>query len=225
MFQLILEGLLPVILSFCVGLYVYKSMNTMQRILFFQAFSYMLIYIVSFIVTALQSHYKTPLNNQWVYNLSMPIETFFLTWAASAHFTEHRQKILIWIGFILFFSIYIVQIIIKGINVFSTQGYIAESILMLIIYLFILYSCFIEEYSNWKYSPGVWICFGIILYFGGSIPYLSLLSYLENNASKTGSFLYHFIVEGLANLRYIMLAIGFWLIRRNALLKSAIANE
>lgn len=225
MFPIIIRELSSVFLSFCIGVYVYRYMNSMQRIIFFQTLSYIVIYTLSFIVTMTQSYYKIPLNNQWVYNLSIPIETFFLTWAASIYFTRQRQKNLIWIGFAIFFSIYLIEIIIKGINVLSNHGYTAGSILILIIYLFILYSCFIEEYSNWKYSPDVWICLGIILYFGGSIPYFSLLSYLEKNALKTGLFLYQFIVEGLANLRYIMLAVGFWLIRRNALLKSAKANE
>lgn len=225
MLGLILRELLSVIIASGIGIYVYRYMNLMQRIILFQAVSYMLIYLFSLIVTIIQSNSKVPLNDQWVYNLFMPIETVFLTWAGSVYFTIRRQKILIWIGFAAFFSIYLTEVIIKGINVFSNHGYIAESILMLIIYLFILYSCFLEEYSHWKYSPNVWICLGIILYFGGSIPYLSLLSYLEKNASTTGTFLFHFIIEGLANLRYIMLAMGFWFIRRNALLKSAQANE
>lgn len=225
MLGLILRELLSVIIASGIGIYVYRYMNLMQRIIFFQAFSYIVIYILSFIVTTMQAYYKMPLNNQWVYNLSMPIETSFLTWAASVYFKTHRQKTLIWIGFAIFFNIYMVEIIIKGINVFSNHGYIAENILMLIIYLFILYSCFLEEYSHWKYSPNVWICLGIILYAGGSIPYFSLLDYLEKNALKTGAFLFHFIIVGLTNLRYIMLAMGFWFIRRNALLKSAQANE
>ncbi len=47
-----------------------------------------------------------PLNDQWVYNLSMPLEAGFLTWAAFEYFKDAKGKIWIWAGYLIFLSVF-----------------------------------------------------------------------------------------------------------------------
>lgn len=225
MIQIIIKELSSVILSCAMGVYAYRYMNLMHRIIFFQIFSYLAIYIISFAITLRQQYYMLPLNNQWIYNVSMPIEAGLLTWAGYEYFKSFKESFLLWIGYAVFLLLFVSEIIIKGPLIFSNHGYIAESMLLLVIYLIILYTQFREENTSLKRLPDLWIALGIIIYFGGIVPYLSLIHYLDLHHPIVSNYLYSIITVGLANLRYIFVAIGFWMIRRNALIKTTFTNE
>ena len=92
------------------------------------------------------------------------------------------------------------------------------------LFLLVLYVQFTKGDSNWTRSPIVWISLGIILYFGGAVPYLSLMHYLQSNP-KINLLLFRIIIDVLANIRYLLLALGFWFVRRNVLSKIQGINE
>ncbi len=212
----ILEESLTLFLAFTLGVYSFRYMNLLYRIFFYQLLAYILIYILTFVVNLVQQSHNLAINNQWVFNLSMPLEAGFLTWAGYEYFKGLKGKIWIWIGYLVFLSVFISELTIKGVMVFSNHGYIAESILLLVLYLLIMYSHFTKHNSNWLRTPELWICFGIVLYFGGVVPYLSLINYLRDSYPKINAFLYYFIIDGLATFRYLLLALGFWFVRSNA---------
>ncbi|HTB31615.1 MAG TPA: hypothetical protein VK808_06295 [Bacteroidia bacterium] len=203
------------------GLMAFRYMNLLYRIYFFQLLAYIIVYILGWIVVKLLGG----TSNQWLYNISMPVETGFLTWAAYLYFKEEKRKYLILIGFAAFMIIYIIDIIMKGILIIFNYGYIAESALLVMIYLLVLYSHFIKQSMNWQTSPEIWIGIGIVLYFGGVVPYFSLMHYLQSTHPTYSRELYEYIIEGLCTIRYLLLGFGFWLVRRNALAKISIVNE
>jgi hypothetical protein len=221
MLRIIYESLV-LIVAFSMGLYAFRYMNLIYRIFFFQLLTYILIYILSFMV---QLFPKMHNQNQWVYNLAMPLETGFLSWAAYEYFKSSKARILIWIGLTLFLIAFFTEIFFKGISVLSNHGFIVESGLALVLYLFVLNSQFTGKNHNWKRSPDIWISLGLVLYFAGVVPYFSLIHYLQISHPRINLFLFNFIIIGLSNVRYLFLAVGFWFVRRNVLSKITGLNE
>jgi hypothetical protein len=215
----LINELVGLVIPLLLGIFVFRYMSFLYRLYFFQLMFSVLIYILSWVLPSAK------VSDHWLYNLSMPVETGLLTWAGYLYFADDKRKYLIWVGFALFMIIYISDVLIKGISVFFNYGYIAESALLVMIYLLILYSHFIKQSIGWKTSPEIWISIGIVLYFGGVVPYLSLMRYLQSAHPQMSSLLYEFIIEGLETVRYLLLGLGFWLVRRNALAKTSVANE
>lgn len=221
MFRVINE-LIGITLALVSGIYAFQYMNLASKLFFLQLITYIIVYILSFVVQHIPSMQH---HNHWIYNLYMPIETGLLTWGGYEYFKSTREKFLVWIGYFIFLGILISEIIIKGLFVLSNHGYIAEGILMVVLYLSVIYMQLTSQNNTWKRSPEFWISLGIVLYFGGDIPYLSLMDYLQQYYPKINLYLYRFINIGLSNLRYLFLAIAFWLIRQNAIAKTPIVNE
>lgn len=220
----LVNELTGVTIAFAIGLYAYRYMNLFYRIFFFQLFAFILIYCLARLIETIEISDNIHPDTQWVYNLSMPFETGLLTWAAYEYFKTNKRKFLILIGYAIFLAVFISELFIKGIRTFSNHGYIAESILLLILYLSLLYTQFTKG-SPWKHTPKLWISLGIVLFFGGVVPYLSLMQYLQNTHPKLNSFLYYFIIDGLENVRYLLLAVGFWIVYRNTVIKKPLTNE
>lgn len=200
------------------GLFALRYINSFYRIYFIQLLVYIAVYILSYIALIHNS-------NQWIYNIQMPFETGLLAWAGYRYFSLYKQKFLILTGYLIFLAVFIFELTINSPLAFASYSYVAESILLVVIYLSMLYSQLKKENRSWKRSPGIWIAIGIIIYFGGVVPYLSFMHYLNMHYRTLSYYLYNIITIGLANLRYILLAIGFWLIRRNSTTETAAIHE
>ncbi|HTA82402.1 MAG TPA: hypothetical protein VK783_05710 [Bacteroidia bacterium] len=218
----ILNEFTGVTIALLAGIYTFKYMNLLYRIFFFQSLSYLLILLLSY---AVQSIPRMQHRNEWLFNSYMPIETGLLTWCGYEFFRHRKEKIVIWIGYAIFLILLLCELFIKGIWEFSNHGYIAESFLIVMVYLGIIYFLLTNQNKTWKHSPELWIALGLILYFGCTLPYLSLLKYLEVSYPKANIYLFRLITVGLANLRYLLLAYGFWLMRGNALKKTTTPHE
>ncbi len=222
-FQMIklLDELTGITIALFFGVYAFRFMNSFHRIFLGQLVAYILIVMLTYIVQLIPSMNN---HNQWVYNLSMPIETGILTLAAYIHFKSKKEKNLIWLGYFIFLLVFTSEIVIKGFLIFSNHGYVAECILLIVLYLLVLYSLFIKQNIAWKHTPEIWISIGIVVYFGSVLPYLSLLQYFQEYFPEINRMLFRLITVGLSNIRYLLLAYGFWLIRRNALSKTTSAK-
>lgn len=75
-------------IALLLGLFSFRYMNFLYRIYFFQLVSYCVIFGMSYAVQNNSNH-----NNQWLFNLSMPIETGLLSWAAYVYFATDKKNI------------------------------------------------------------------------------------------------------------------------------------
>ncbi len=213
----ILHELAGLIIALAFGMYALKYMNLIYSIFFFQLLTYLLIIILSYIAELIPNMNH---NNQWVYNLAMPVEAGFLCMAGYEYFRTDRKKWLVWGGYFIFLGVFLFEIIIKGPLVFSNHGYVAEGILLVVLYLSVMYVQLTTQNNTWRTSPEVWISLGIVIYFSGVVPYFSLFNYLQLYYPKINLYLFRFVNIELSNVRYVLLAVGFWLIRRNAISKT-----
>ncbi|HXB13731.1 MAG TPA: hypothetical protein VNZ45_17210, partial [Bacteroidia bacterium] len=101
MIQIIDESL-TLVIALSIGIYAFRYMNILHRIFFFQLLGYVLIYILTYAVNIIQRANNLTPNNLWVFNLSMPLETGFLTSAVYEYFKNTKLKIWIWIGYLGF---------------------------------------------------------------------------------------------------------------------------
>ncbi len=218
---LIINELIGVVIALISGIFTYRYLNSFLKILFFQLVSYSVLYSMIHIGQYIGFIYYT----QWIYNLEMPIEFGFLCWAGYEYFKLSKERFLIWIGYLFFLLVFIIETMLRGLNALSNFSYIVGSVVVASIFLVILYSSIMKDSINWKQKPEIWVGLGLILYFVGIIPYLSLLHYLQETHPRINLYLYRFITIGLCNIRYLLLAYAFWLVRINTTLKTSVEND
>jgi hypothetical protein len=203
------------VIAACIGIVCYRKMNVFYRILFIQLISWLILYVLSYVVTGYQKNRNLPENNQWVFNIQILCETTLLLFAANSYFEKQFAKRLIMLCWILFLFFFAGQIAYNGFYDLSVTSLTLESILMIIIYTLILFRCFYETFAVEIRSPEVWASIGLILYFGCNLPYFSLFNYLNNHYLNMSETLHRYITDGFSNIRYILLAIGFLVVNKN----------
>jgi len=199
----ILLSLSSAILALGVGLIVYKRLAKFYRLLFFQVLVYLILDCISI---PFMPH------NSWVINILVPAETALLFAAAQAYFNTSKSKYLLLLLYGVFFTVYLFDVLFfTGMNGFAYHASIAEGVLAAGIYITILY-CQLDKginvFDSW---PVTFICLGMAVYFAGSIPYLSTLFYFDKKDPVLNLRLFQNIIGLLAHVRYVCLALGFYL--------------
>jgi hypothetical protein len=203
-------------LAACVGFITYERMNRFYRLLYEQLMIWLVLYIVSYVVTDFQRSFWLGQNNHWVFNLNILIETTFLLLSARSYFEKVIAKKIILFSCIFFLFISLILHSVNNFFIFNESIYVIESILIVIIYTFILFRCFYETFTIEVKSPEIWASIGLILYFGCNLPYFSLFNYLNTHYLSMSEILQDRITDVLSNIRYLLLAVGFWVITRKA---------
>jgi hypothetical protein len=179
-------------------------MNLFYRLLFAHITLYLLVQCVVFFIQY---------NNNWLFNIFLPIETALLLVSADYYFNlKFARRILVSI-FSFFLLIYSFDVFLwLGINTFAFHAAIVEGIAVAGVYLYIFYLQFQTKATyNW---PLLLVCLGHVLYFISSIPYLSVLFYFQASHPILNRELFIYIILLLAQVRYLLLAIAFFLMRR-----------
>src|SRR6185312_943475 len=168
-----------ILVALLMGLYAFRYLTSLYKFFFYQLIAYILTYMLSYVVLAFPSINLYPGSNQWLFNLDMPIETGLLVWPVYLYYKSSRERLLILLGYLIFLGILLSEIIVEGLRVFANYGAVAESILLLILYLIVAYSQFRWENNPWKSAPLIWVSVCILIYFVGTVPYLSLMHFLN----------------------------------------------
>jgi hypothetical protein len=215
LYQIIKESL-PIIIAFLIGIIAFKKMNAFYRLLFAQLTAWILIYILSYLITENQKSRGIPQNNQWIFNINILIETTLLMSAAYYYFHHTSMKYLMMAFYFIFVCVFTGLIMHDGYLRYSHFGQLMGSLIIVIAFTLILRDFFFKDKKALFLKPEFWACGGLLLYFTCNIPYISLFNYLNENYPQESEFLLHFITDVLANFRYYFLAISFWLIQRNS---------
>lgn len=209
----------PIIASVITGAVAYRQMTLFNRFLFFQVLTWLFIFLMSYTVTLYQKWQHVNPNNQWVLNLSMPLETSLLAMGAYHIFKRPTEKIMAVLFTCLFLATSVVILIAQGISRFNVSLYVLESFVVLILYLMVFYRLF-HSINTRQQIAEIWMCSGLIIYFCCNLPYFCFMNYLNEHHLDLSKVLFHIITDVLANLRYYCLAIGFWLIFRTQSIKN-----
>ncbi len=198
-----LIDIITTVLAFIIGIVMYKKMNLFYRLLFVQIIVYLLVQSAAFFISN---------HNNWLFNLFIPIETLLLLASAYYYFNLKSARRLLILIFLTFMLVYLLDLFLwLGFNTFAFHAAIVEGIAISGVYLFIFYFQFhTNAPNNW---PLLFVCIGHVLYFMCSVPYLSILFYFQNKNPILNRELFVYIVLLLAQIRYLFLAIAFFLIR------------
>jgi hypothetical protein len=198
-----LISLSSAIVALWIGFFAYKKLSIFYQLLFFQVLVYVILDCIS---VPFMPH------NSWIINLLVPVETALLFTAAHSYFNTSKSKYVLLGIYILFFAVYLLDIgCLTGVNNFAFHASIAEGVLATGIFISVLYFQLDQGMNAFNSWPITFICLGMVLYFAGSIPYLSTLFYFNRKDPVLNLKLFHNIIGLLAHVRYIGLALGFYL--------------
>jgi hypothetical protein len=197
------------------GLLTYRHLNKFYRLLLLQVVVSSVIY---FIVEKIPDNFNYP-----VYNAAMIIEISILLIAFHSYFKNKTMNYVLLFLFFMLLLIDGIQLYIMGIHSFLNFGYVSGGIVIAGICTFIFFNNLNSMTSVKESSAIIFVSFGLLVYFACSAPYLCMFYYLDNHAPAWYRKLFS-LVNITSNIRYSFLTIGFWLFRRNAILKN-VPNE
>ncbi len=215
MSRILIESM-SLMLAAGLGLFVYNKMNRFQRLILFLLLTWVVSYVLSYVVTTYQVGRGLTLNNVPVHNITVFISVSILSLAGYDLIQSLRLKKIIQVLYAIFICIYIWCIYDGGFWAFATHAFFAECFIVLAIYAFVLYQKLHEQNGRWYSSPEVWISLGLILYYSCVVPLMSVREYLIKENIQLSIFLFYLINDGFANVMYLFIAVGFYLIHKQA---------
>lgn len=222
MLQLLIKSLSPAI-AIILGVYSFRFMNTFFKLLFWQVLMYMFFFTMSYVVTNYQTAHHLNENNQWLFNIYLIIETVLLC-IALFNYLNYQSKMPLYGMLSVLVTFYAVQTMLNGIYHYNKYSDIAACIALSAVSARILFNQFQYSKQLAQARPAIWAIVGLLLYFACSVPYIAMMDFLELHHPKLNTFLFRIINGFLANIRYLCLAIAFYLIRFNALKSPLNAN-
>lgn len=218
--QVLIESISLLLAAVC-GLIAYRYMSRFFRLIFYQLCAWIGFYLIAWGITFYQDYSGHYTNNWPFFNLVILVETTFLLAAAYSYFNNQLYKQACVVTFACFVVVFVIQLWLDGFTSFLNYAGVMEGIAVILSYTPVLYFQFTEVAFSWKRSPVAWLTCGLLLYFTGIIPYLSVFNYINHSDPGSSEQLFKFIVDVLANIRYLMVAAAFWLIHKNAIQTAA----
>ena len=198
------------------GVLAFRKLDLFFRILFLQVVIWSLFYTFSHVITTYQQAHHLPIDNQWLMNIHLIVETGLLLTAAWIVLPKMLRTVLTIGAFSLFLLAFGIQVRGQGFGTYLNYADVAACIGITLVFSMVLYTFGQRTGVPFWESPEKWACLGILLYFACSVPYVSMMHYLEMNNPKVNTFLYYLISGFLANTRYLLFALACWMIYRNA---------
>jgi hypothetical protein len=198
-----------VLVAILFGLLAFKNLNRFESLLFFTCLLWVIFYCVAYLVAYLQPPELR--NNHWVHNVYMLMETSTLIYAIRGLYQRKILKRLAMAGFLIFIFVYFWQLVFSGIGHYAYRADIASSIVMSVLCITVLFEKIVET-NGFVLSPDFWILLGLLVYFGCSVPFVSLFSFISKQPQHVSSSIYHLINDNLSNIRYSFLCFAFLMI-------------
>lgn len=197
------------------GVCAFRMLDSFFRVLVIQVVIWSLFYALSHVITSYQQAHHLPINNQWLMNIHLVIETGILLAAAWFVLPKMLRTPLVVGAFSLFLLVFGMQGANQGFGTYLNYADVTACISITLTYSILLYNFGQRRNATFWLSPEKWACLGILLYFACSVPYVSMMRYLEMKNPEVNTFLYYLISGVLANVRYFLLALACWMIYRN----------
>jgi hypothetical protein len=198
------------IFAFIMGILSYSRMNIFFRTLFYQLTLWLLFYLSTYVLITYQKQHGINPNDLLLINLSVFLEGTLLIVSGYLRLSAGWYRYATIAVYILYASVFLFEALTKGLWTFENYSFILLCIIITILFSKILFDNSGKIFSN----PFFWSCLGLVLYFACLVPYMSMVNYLNINYPDLSEFLFHVITDVLANVRYLFLAICFWIIYR-----------
>ena len=214
--QITRDFLIP-LLAFAIGIRSFQALGSLFRLFFFKLACWLVTLIFSYLITLYQKEHSIQQNNQWLYNISLLIEMAFLTACCHSYFRDRNMILVLMFVCCVFLVSYLLELYDKGFDTYFNITDSVESVFLTLLFGIILFLEFDREANNWYLNPIIWICLGVFVYFSCSLPYISIFGFLSREAKEENKIIFKVIVIFLANIRYLFLAVAFWLVNKDKL--------
>jgi hypothetical protein len=198
------------------GILAFWKLDRFFQVLLLQVVVWSAFYTFSHVITSYQKVHQLPIDNQWLMNVHLIIETGLLLTAAWFVLPKMLRTVLPIGAFSFFLIVFGIQVGNQGFEDYLNYADVAECIVITLVFSIVLFTFGQRGNVSFWASPEKWACLGILLYFACSVPYVSMMGYLERKNPEINTFLYYLISGVLANIRYFLLALAYWMIYRNA---------
>ena len=193
-------------LAFSFAIICFTKLNTSYRIVALQS-------CIAFVVEAFGYWWKLDINrgsNKWLFNLYMIFDCGLILLAAY-YFLKPKIPIKFFAALFLVFIVFWLNSAIqnKTIDKFTIEAYVIDSVFSLASFLYILYTYALNEKGDLISMPVLWLCLGLIINYGCSIPYFSTYSIQGKMCSKEEMEFLNKIPTILNNIRYPLVALSF----------------
>jgi len=197
--------------AFIAGCFTWKRLSPFFKVLFLQVLVWIIVYTCGNIITYQQQLINQPVDNQWLMNIHLVLETGLLLWAAQFMYRKTNGRWFLIAGGAGFAVVYIAQVALNGFQHYLHYADLTECIVITLVFAPILHNS-----PNGKTGLSLrTACVALLVYFACSVPYVSFMDYLQQHSPELNSRLYHFISDVLANLRYALIALAFVIHYRN----------
>ncbi|MEZ5018487.1 MAG: hypothetical protein R2800_15610 [Flavipsychrobacter sp.] len=154
-------------------------------------------------------------HNIWFFNSYLLIEIWLVCTPALLLYTSKKLKLLALLLLSSSALVWLLNVYQKGIHVPANLYFLYYCITVLIIYLLLLFNSGIFNGKKLVAQPVFWIALSALLYFGCMIPYKGFELYLFANDMELARTLFNINI-GLGMLRYLFLAVSFFLLGKGA---------
>jgi hypothetical protein len=188
------------------ALLTFRKLDTFSRLIAVQVFISCLVELAGW---QFRLHGQ---KNIWLYNCYMLVEFTLLFVATSLHFRKSLHPRMI-ATLILYWSCWSFEIWYNRISTFAVHTYVIGAIILMVCYFIVLYKSAWSRNSLFNQSL-FWFAIGVLLFFGCSIPYLSMYDYIAENSSRHQLELLANLMKLLAQFRYLCTVIAFIVVFR-----------
>lgn len=196
------------------GILAFRRMNRFFKTLLLQVVIWGVFYAGSYFITLQQQSAGEQIDNRWLMNIHLIIETGLLLMAAWFVLPKTLRTFVCAGAFLLFLFVLGIQVGKQGFGVYLNYADVSACLLITLVFSVVLYTFGQQSSVRLWRSPEKWACLGILMYFACSVPYVSMMNYLQTENPAANTFLYYLISGVLANLRYLLLALAFGLLYR-----------
>ncbi len=200
------------LIALLAGGVAFTRMQGFHKLLYLQIVLYAVSYVASYQVIYYQKAHHMTMNNLWVLNIYSVVETFCLLIALYVKLSQKREKQMLSLLVLPYLVLLVYDWSSHSIYSFYTLSFYAECVLFILAYSYLLYSNVHRHPLEWKSQPETWMVIGLLLYYAGTAPYMALFNALNSSHSKLLFVLHLIINDLLCNARYLLLALGYWLL-------------
>lgn len=196
------------------GLRAFKMNNSFFKALFFQVILYTVFFSSVFILQRTSNLFGIHFSNLVLVNIHVGAEAFILFVAALSILKDPLERKTTFGIMILFVLIFVSLLLYYGPYEYIQLTDVAACFSLTIVYSMVLNRIIrINKQESWK-TPELLASVGLLVYFGGSVPFVSMTNFLSTTQPELYSLLFDIINVGLANIRYLLLALAFIFIYR-----------
>lgn len=203
--QILLDSVTPG-LVIVMGLFTYRKLPGFYRVLFFQTLIFLMfdLYATTF-----------PYNTL-VYNIAILIEIGLLFLSVHLYFNSPTSRWIVLATYLTYLLLWCLDLYVYGKSELARHAYIFAGLSLTAMFATILFHHFNHRKSHSGSASLVVLCLSIFIFFAGTVPYLSMMYYIQALDPKFNKTLFQYMMLLPAVIRYFLVALAFFLFDRSS---------